>query len=91
MDDGRPFNQEQSFGVTKLFRQLRKHEKAGKWQIRHLRNIGSTLCRDAHLPTGMATAWLGQSARGTNKFYTGEAKDDYLVPLVKEIRAHYFR
>ncbi len=58
-DDGRPFNQEQSFGVTKLFRQLRNDEKAGKWQIRHLRNIGSTLCRDAHLPTGMASAWIG--------------------------------
>ncbi|MCH7872900.1 MAG: hypothetical protein IID33_14490 [Planctomycetes bacterium] len=90
-DDGRPFNQEQSFGVTKLFRQLRKDEKAGKWQIRHLRNIGSTLCRDAHLPTDMATAWLGHSAGGTNKFYMGEAKEDYLLPLMREIGRTYFR
>ena len=38
----------------------------------------------------MATVWLGHSAGGTNKFYTGEAKEDYLLPLVREIGRTYF-
>ena len=62
-----------------------------KWQLRNCRRIGATFCRDAHLPTDMAIAWLGQSARGTNKFYTGEAKEDYLQPLVRAIHRTYFR
>jgi hypothetical protein len=91
-EDGRPLNQSTTFGATKYVRLLRRAAKCPpKWQLRHCRKIGATLCRDAHLPTDMAIAWLGQSARGTNKFYTGEAKDDYLLPLVRAIRNTYFR
>lgn len=91
-ENGRPLNQSTTFGATKYVRLLRRAAKCPKkWQLRHCRKIGATLCRDAHLPTDMAIAWLGQSARGTNKFYTGEAKEDYLLPLVREIRKTYFR
>jgi hypothetical protein len=90
-EDGRPLNPSTTFGATKYVRLLRKAAKCPKkWQLRHRRKIGATVCRDAHLPTDMAIAWLGHSARGMNKFYTGEAQNDYLLPLVKWISAQYF-
>lgn len=85
------YDQQESYGVSKLLRQVLDAVDCGHWKFRHLRNIGSTLCRDNHLPEAAADAWLGHSARGTNKFYTGEAKDDYLQPLVRLIEASYFR
>lgn len=91
-EDGRLLNQSTTFGATKYVRLLREAAKCPRrWQLRHCRKIGATLCRDIHLPTDMAIARLGQSARGTNKPYTGEAKGDYLRPLVLAIRKTYFR
>lgn len=89
--DGRAFGHDDSSGVTRIIKRLRESVDCGHWQFRHLRNIGSTLCRDHHLPEAMADAWLGHSARRTNKFYTGEAKDDYLLPLVTIIGETYFK
>lgn len=87
---GGPIDQEQSFTATKYLRRVRKAADCKKWEARHCRNIGATVVRDAHLPKAMADAWLGHSAGGTNAFYTGEATDDYLHPLVKAIAERYF-
>lgn len=85
-----PFNQRDGSGISKLLRRVRDEVDAGQWHVRHLRNIGSSLRRDHHLPEAMADAWLGHSAHGTNKLYTGEAKDGYLLPLTQAIRNTYF-
>ncbi len=92
-DDGRPFDQEKSFQVSTYFKILRKAVGAGAmaWPVRSCRNIGATVRRNAHLPSDMSNAWLGHSARETNMFYTGEAPDDYLLPLVRKIREVFFR
>ena len=87
---GGPIDQEQSFTATKYLRRVRKAADSKKWETRHCRNIGATVVRDAHLPKAMADAWLGHSAGGTNVFYTGEATDDYLLPLVMAITERYF-
>jgi len=87
---GGPIDQEQSFTATKYLRRVRKAADCTKWETRHCRNIGATVARDAHLPRAMADAWLGHSAGGTNAFYTGEAADDYLLPLVNAISERYF-
>jgi hypothetical protein len=44
------------------------------------------------LAEAVATAWLRHSrdASGTNVFYRGVAKDDYLLPLVQVIGREYF-
>lgn len=87
---GGPIDQERSFTATRYLRRLRKAAGCKKWEVRHCRNIGATVVRDAHLPKAMADAWLGHSAGGTNVFYTGEAADDYLSPLVEAIGKRYF-
>ncbi|MEE9294996.1 MAG: hypothetical protein V3W34_08585 [Phycisphaerae bacterium] len=87
---GGPIDQEQSFTATKYLRRVRRAAGCKEWETRHCRNIGATVVRDAHLPKAMADAWLGHSAGGTNMFYTGEATDDYLLPLVKAIGTRYF-
>lgn len=88
--DGRPMNQKSSDQVSAYLGTLRKAIGVADWQIRHCRNIGSTIRRNAGLPSDMANAWLGHSARETNKLYTGEAGEDYLLPLVREIGRVYF-
>ncbi len=88
--DGRAMNQKTSDQVSAYFGSLRKAVGVTEWQLRHCRNIGSTVRRNAGLPADMANAWLGHSARETNKFYTGEAGEDYLLPLVQEIGRVYF-
>jgi integrase len=85
----RPFDQQDSSGATKLLTKVRNAVDCKDWEIRHLRNIGSTAVRDHRLPEAMAHAWLGHAAGGTNVFYTGEAKDDYLLPLIEVIGATY--
>lgn len=88
--DGRRLDQSTSMEATDYLRYLRRTVGDKVPQLRSCRNIGATLCRDARLPTDMAEAWLGHSARGTNKFYTGEAQEDYLLPLVQVIGGRYF-
>lgn len=88
--DSRPMDQEKSFQVSTYLLRLRKAAGCTEWEVRHCRNIGSTVRRNAGLPSGMSDTWLGHSARGTNRFYTGEADVDYLLPLVKEIGRRYF-
>jgi hypothetical protein len=88
--DGRAMDQEKSFQVSTYFLKLRTEAKCTDWEVRHCRNIGSTVRRNARLPSDMANAWLGHSARETNRFYTGDAEDDYLLPLVQEIERRYF-
>ena len=89
--NGHPLDQSSSMEATDYLRYLRRAVGDNVPQVRLCRNIGATLCRDAHLPADMGESWLGHSARGTNKFYTGEAKEDYLLPLVEVIGARYFR
>jgi integrase len=87
---GGPIDQERSFAATKYLRRVRKAAGCDNWEVRHCRNIGATVVRDAHLPKAMADAWLGHAASGTNVFYTGEATEDYLLPLVDAIAGRYF-
>jgi len=87
--DGRRLDQTTSMQATDYLRYLRRAVGDKVPQLRSCRNIGATLCRGARLPTDMAEAWLGHSARGTNKFYTGEAEEDYLLPLVRVIGEKY--
>jgi len=86
--DGRPVDQQKSNQITDYYAVLRDALDV-TWPLRSCRNIGSTIRRDAHLPEDMANAWLGHSARQTNRFYTGEAPIDYLLPLVRAIGVRY--
>ena len=60
------------------------------YTFKHLRNIANTVRRDHRLPEEMGPTILGQTIKGTTKFYTGSADEKYLVPLVDAIRKDYF-
>jgi integrase len=86
-----PFDQNDSSKTSEIFGRIRKEVKGTNgWQARHCRNIGATVQRDNELPEAMATAWLRHSEGGTNPFYRGQAKDDYLKRLVQAIGKVYF-
>lgn len=86
-----PFDQDNSSAVVHIFRRIRKAvPESGKWEFRHLRNIGETLRFNHGLHPDMGPAWLRHSAEGTNVFYRGKATDDYLSPLIKLIGQTYF-
>lgn len=59
--------------------------------FKHLRNIAPTVRRDKGLPADMSETILGQSIKGTTRFYTGDADETYLLPLVAAVRDVYFR
>ncbi len=95
-DKGETFDPDDSTPITDIFGRLRKAvDCCGRWQARHLRNVGATLQRDHGLDEAVATAWLrhsGDSKHGTNSnvSYRGVAKDDYLLPLVQVIGREYW-
>ncbi|GJM23953.1 MAG: hypothetical protein DHS20C16_03680 [Phycisphaerae bacterium] len=58
---------------------------------KHIRNVGGSLAKRHKLPdaNGLKLAFLGHDENGTNKLYTGDVDQSYLVELVNLIGKEY--
>lgn len=79
--------------LSKQFEGIREEVKNGNgWSFKHCRNVGPTLNKRS-MPKGMPdmrSEFLGHNERGTNKFYTDDVDQTYLIPVVNLIGGEYF-
>jgi len=77
--------------ISRVFGQLKRDAGHNSyWSFKHLRNVAPTVRRDAKLPTDMSDTLLGHAIHGTSRFYTGDADETYLLPLVRAVGNRYF-
>jgi len=65
-----------------------RQKRANGWTFKHLRNVGGK--KRLEISKEERDHFLGHVEAGETKWYTGEAREDYLVPLVNAIGAEYF-
>ena len=65
-----------------------KQENSGAWSFKHLRNIGGK--KRLGISLEERDHFLGHVDPSQTRWYTGDADESYLVPLVNEIGTEYF-
>ena len=80
--------------TTHLGRNFRKLAKAAgvekEWSMKHLRNVGPSMAKQAGVSREMRDTFLGHVVNGANRWYEADVDEYYLVPLVNLVGEQYF-